>query len=419
MKLHYSPRFIPTTEKRRNSSNVDHTVFDFIKDYANVAQVKKIVNLGSEVFTALEPFLSKPTMWTGLCAGFGVCKVFVDDLEVWSDDYFSGDEWVSLYSSDFSNTILKILVGFPYKVIRTNEESSTIRIVDVNGYKVGYVVNARFKFIDQLYIETKVADKARDEIQRLLWAQYKDCNLVMRQNKQRSTALSSGDGGVVFDQDEIIESLYSKKSIEYSAYLKRCIDADVPRSVMLYGPPGTGKSTMARTIVSTLHMRSFRIRVEDVADLDSATLFEAIHIFQPDAIILDDFDRSTDQSRLLETLEFFQRHVKLVIATVNDRNSLDEAILRPGRFDELVFIKHMDTSVVKKILGEDDDELFELVKDWPISFINELVKRRKFQSKEEAIKAINELMSRVARLKKYDDDEDDESPDDSDEDDEK
>lgn len=402
-----TPVFTRSRISRKTSSNsggIERSLVDEIKDYANVAQVKKFVNIGTEVFNALEPFFTKPTVWTGLCAGFGICKVFVDDMEIWSDDYFSSDAWTPLYSSDFTATLVKCIARFPFKTIRTNEETSVVRIVDVNGYKVGYVFNSRFKVIDRLYIETATMDEAREEIHRLLWEQFKDANLVMRQNKQRSTSISSGndEGKVIFEPDELMETLPSRKATEYSAYLRRCVDANVSRSIMLYGPPGTGKSTMARTIVNTLKMRSFRIRVEDVADLDSSTLFEAIHIFKPDAIILDDFDRAIEQSRLLETLEFFQRHVKLVIATVNDRNSLDEAILRPGRFDELVFIKRMDDDVVKRILGNDQD-LFELVKEWPISFIVELIKRRQFQSKEEAITSTSELINRVERLKKYDD----------------
>ena len=54
----------------------------------------------------------------------------------------------------------------------------------------------------------------------------------------------------------------------------------------IFGPPGTGKSTMARTIVENLGMKSFRIRVEDIAHIETSAVFEAISIFEPDAVIL-------------------------------------------------------------------------------------------------------------------------------------
>ena len=125
-------------------------------------------------------------------------------------------------------------------------------------------------------------------------------------------------------------------------------------------------------------------------------------------MILDDFDRSDMQAKLLETLEFFQQHVKLVIATVNNKNHLDEAILRPGRFDELLQIKQMDDDVVRAVLGDEHAFAYDTVKDWPIAFIQEYVKRLRFMNPEEAAASVKELAQRVKRLKKYDDEE--ESP---------
>ena len=178
---------------------------------------------------------------------------------------------------------------------------------------------------------------------------------------------------------------------------------------LFHGAPGTGKSTMARTIVDALGMKSFRIRVEDISHIDSSAIFEAINIFEPDAVILDDFDRSDMQAKLLETLEFFQRHVKLVIATVNNRSRLDDAILRPGRFDELLQIKQMDDDVVKAVLGEDHADAYDVVKEWPIAFIQEYVKRLRFMTPDEAELSVKELAQRVKKLSKYDDEDEDTS----------
>jgi len=153
-------------------------------------------------------------------------------------------------------------------------------------------------------------------------------------------------------------------------------------------------------------LRSFRIRIADLGQLDNSTLFEALNIFQPDAVILDDFDRTHHQAQLLETLEYFQEKVKLVIVTVNNKRKLDDALLRPGRIDELVLIDKMDEEVVKHCLGEYADG-FELVKDWPIAFINEYVVRRTYLNREEAAESVKELAARVRRLEKYRDEDDD------------
>jgi SpoVK/Ycf46/Vps4 family AAA+-type ATPase len=101
-------------------------------------------------------------------------------------------------------------------------------------------------------------------------------------------------------------------------------------------------------------------------------------------------------------LEFFEKKVKLVLATVNDRSELDEAILRPGRFDELVEIDRMDEEVVKHVLGEYVDS-FDTVKNWPISFVNEFVVRCKFMDQKGAADSVVELANRVKRLDVYKD----------------
>lgn len=303
------------------------------------------------------------------------------------------------YSRDFNATLMSVLIRFPYQSLRTANENTFVRLVDLNGCNASWTFNTKTNNYDSIYVEIDKVDLAKAEISRLLWEMYKDQPLVMRHNKQANGRLPD-DPKIVFEVDDAFHPMPSAKAVSYTSYLKRCLDAGITRSVMLYGPPGTGKSTLARTLINNLNLRSFRIRVEDISGLENSTLFEALEIFKPDAVILDDFDRASSQASLLETLEFFQRHVKLVVATVNNKESLDEAILRPGRFDELVLIDKMDEDVVRNILGECVDG-FDIVKKWPIAFIQEYVKRRRFMDPAEAAASTVELANRVKRLEKY------------------
>jgi hypothetical protein len=374
---------------------------DEIKNTLNVTKVKKLFRVGTDVFSAFQPFIEKPTWWSAARVAMSVGKVFVDDVEVWSESFFDGDEWTEPYSRDFNLTILQVLAKYPFTTMKTAEENSFIRLIDLEGAKVGWTYHAKLNSVDHIYVESEKLQHARDVIKRLLWEQFKDKPLVMRHN--RRTTISNDEPRVVFEIDDAFHPLPSAKASDYASYLRRCLDAGVPRSVMLYGPPGTGKSTMARTLVENLNLRSFRIRVEDVAGLENSTLFEAISIFEPEAVILDDFDRAHAQASLLETLEFFQRHVKLVVATVNDKNNLDEALLRPGRFDELILVDKMDDAVIKHMLGDYSDG-FDDVKTWPIAFIQEYKQRRRFMGTSEAANSMAELAKRVKRLDRYRDD---------------
>lgn len=375
---------------------------DFMRDFFNVGKVKRVFRMGTDLVGAVSPFIEKRTPLSAAQAAFNIGKIIVDDLEMWPDDYFD-ESWEVPYPVDFNKIVLGALANKPYKVLRTSDESTVIHIVQLEDVKFGYTLNMKTSFIEKLYVEADKLDRARDLIKSELWKNMKDDNIVLR-HVRRPRANDYDSNSVSLEVDDAFRPMPSKRAAEYAAYLKKCTDAGVSRSVLLYGPPGTGKSTMARTIVSSLGMKSFRIRVEDIGHLETSTIFEAINIFEPDAVILDDFDRSGEQAALLETLEFFQRHVKLVIATVNNKRLLDEAILRPGRFDELLQIKQMDGDVVSAVLGEDHSDAFELVKDWPIAFIQEYVKRRRFMSAEEATDSVKELAARVKRLNKYDDD---------------
>lgn len=370
------------------------SLIDQVGHALSMGRMKRYVSLGGDLLEAASPFLDKPTWWSGVKALLQMGKVLVDDVEVWADDYFATDEWDEPYSADFNQTLLPLLQRFPYERLKTNEENTHIRICTLpNGVRCGWTAAGRLQQVDHIYVESARLDEARACIKQLLWAQFQGKSLIMRKN----VSAGSRDARVVFEVDNAFESKTSARAVSYAEYLRRPIDQGVPRSVMFYGPPGTGKSTMARTIVELMNMRSFRIRIGDVDNLDNATLFEALSIFEPDAVILDDFDRAHAQAQLLETMEQFQRTVKLVIVTVNDRRRLDDALMRPERIDELYLIDRMDEEVVRHVLGPYVDG-YESVKDWPIAFIGEYVKRRRFMRPDEAEASLKELTRRVAEL---------------------
>lgn len=389
-----------TLEYKNNVEQIESVVKeanDFVtevKNILNVGHVKKMFRLGSDVFAAFEPFARRPTMFNAARAVMGVGKIIVDDSEIWGTGYFDEEGWIEVFNYEFRDTIIQVLSKYEHSLLKTSDENSFIRLVDVDGVQFGWTQRIKFESTSEpVYCKIEKLNEAQDIVRNLFWSKFKEKHIVIRNNKQfasTSYALSK----IVFEIDDAFNSKSSKKADEYSKYLNRCIDAGVSRSVMLYGPPGTGKSTMARTIVENLNLRSLRIRVEDVSGIENGTLYEAISIFKPESVILDDFDRTREQSSLLETLEFFQRHVKLVIATVNNMSRLDDALLRPGRFDELVLVDKMDGDVVKILLGEYVDG-FDAVKDWPIAFILEYVKRRKFMLPNEAEASMLELSQRV------------------------
>lgn len=379
---------------------IEMSFFEEANEIFKNKHLKKIAQTGSDLINAVQPFIEKPTWWNAGRVAFDIGKKFVEDAEMSSYSFFEeSNDWENPFSRDFSYTILQCLSGLPSQSMKTDEPTVLIKIVEVDDVKIGFSYNSKLDTCGEVYVESDKLDRAKEVIKKLLWLHLEGKQIVMRTKKNTI----KNEASTVFEADDSFNPMPSARATQYSTYLKRCIAANVSRSIMFYGPPGTGKSTLARSIIANMDLRAFRIRIEDVGRIDNSTMFEAIGIFKPDVVIFDDLDRAHDQDGLLETLEFFQHNVKIVMATVNDRNELDEALLRPGRFDEMVEVDKMDEEVVRHVLGSCSDG-FDVVKDWPIAFIQEYVKRRRFMSTEEAAAATVELAERVERLSKYRDD---------------
>lgn len=375
-----------------------------IKDFMLSPKVLHGYEIIGNIIDAAVPFFEKPTIWRGAKMAGDLLKVVSKTESFWSDEYFITPSWTACSSYEYNKLLYSLIREFPYESITCADDEYSIRIHTVNGIKFGYVFSVKAKNPYQIHIEPGTKEDAYEVLKNLIWSSLPSKNIVFFPSR-KLLAGANTTGDIEFDVDVSYSIKNSQNAEKYTSYIKKCMDANINRSLMFYGPPGSGKSTLARTIVSNLGFKSIRFRIEDLTGvISNQSIFEAIEIFKPDAIILDDFDRTSEQAHLLEMLEYFQTNVKLVILTINNRSNLNEAILRPGRVDELIFVNEIDENVIRGLLGENLQDAYDLVKDWPIAFIQEYVKRRKFLSSEEAENSTRELVSRVMRLKKYSED---------------
>ena len=148
------------------------------------------------------------------------------------------------------------------------------------------------------------------------------------------------------------------KSIRHS--LSVVIGIDPPRGVLLYGPPGTGKTMLVKAVANSTTANFIRVvgsefvqkylgegprMVRDVFRMARENSPAIIFIDEIDAIATKRFDAQTGADRevqrilleLLNQMDGFDQtsNVKVIMAT-NRADTLDPALLRPGRLDRKI-----------------------------------------------------------------------------------
>lgn len=143
--------------------------------------------------------------------------------------------------------------------------------------------------------------------------------------------------------------------------------------ILVYGPPGCGKTLLARATAGECGVPFVNVRIEDVVDpylgvseRNLHTAFERARLFAPAVLFLDELDalafarhRSDGTSArrivdvLLQELDAIgaENRDLLVLAATNAPWDVDEAVLRPGRFDRRIFVPPPDEPARREVLS--------------------------------------------------------------------
>jgi 26S proteasome regulatory subunit T3 len=184
-----------------------------------------------------------------------------------------------------------------------------------------------------------------------------DSTISMLGESEKPDVTYQDIGGLDIQKQEIREAV-ELPLVQGDLYEQ--IGIDPPRGVLLYGPPGTGKTMLAKAVAHHTTASFIRVvgsefvqkylgegprMVRDVFRLAKENAPAIIFIDEVDAIATARFDAQTGADRevqrilmeLLTQMDGFDQstNVKVIMAT-NRADTLDPALLRPGRLDRKI-----------------------------------------------------------------------------------
>jgi cell division protease FtsH len=192
----------------------------------------------------------------------------------------------------------------------------------------------------------------------------------------------AGSPEVIDECKEVISYIENKEKY-------KTIGAEMPKGILLEGPPGTGKTLLAKAIASETNSTFITMSGSEFVELFVGIgasrvreLFDNARKNKPSIIFIDEIDavgrqrgaginmgndeREQTLNQLLYEMDGFNNNDDIVvIAATNRRDVLDQALLRPGRFDRIIRVPVPDKDSRIKILefylkNKNIDEQFDI-----------------------------------------------------------
>jgi cell division protease FtsH len=196
--------------------------------------------------------------------------------------------------------------------------------------------------------------------------------------RSRGKMYAQEDLGITFDDvagiDEAVEELREVVEFLRSPEKYQVLGGHIPKGVLLVGPPGTGKTLLAKAIAGEAGVPFFGLSGSDFVEMFVGVgaarvrdMFQQAAAKAPCIIFIDELDalgktrgtsvvgghderEQTLNALLVQMDGFGSNSGVIVLAATNRPETLDPALLRPGRFDRHVLVDRPDVRGREAIL---------------------------------------------------------------------
>jgi len=201
---------------------------------------------------------------------------------------------------------------------------------------------------------------------------------AMAFGRSRGKLYAQEDIGIMFDDvagiDEAVDELREVVDFLKLPEKYQVLGGRIPKGVLLVGPPGTGKTLLAKAVAGEAGVPFFSLSGSDFVEMFVGVgaarvrdMFQQAQTKAPCIVFIDELDalgktrgtsvvgghderEQTLNALLVEMDGFSSNSGVIIMAATNRPETLDPALLRPGRFDRHVLVDRPDVIGREKIL---------------------------------------------------------------------
>lgn len=172
-------------------------------------------------------------------------------------------------------------------------------------------------------------------------------------------------------KEEILDILALREDPEWEGQIKE-LEETLPHGILFHGPPGTGKTFFAKALATSLSATTIVVSGPEVkskwvgeSEANLRRLFAQARSAAPSLIIFDEIDAIAPRrgmyagsgvehslvNQLLTEMDGFRKEeLVFVVGTTNLVESVDPALLRPGRFEYHINVPYPDRKARREII---------------------------------------------------------------------